>query len=331
MYKVSVLVPIYGVEKYIVRCAESLFGQTYQNLEFVFVDDVTPDRSIQLLEEVLGRFPNRKDQVTILHHERNRGVAAARNTALDHATGEFIFAVDSDDWVELDAIQSLVDRQLETDADIVYGWVWQETKEGRSTCFTPTYQNKKELFNDHFAPSCCHTIWGKVIRRSLYEDYHIRSKEGVNMCDDWWQIFPLVHYANKVNSLEKYVYCYNMLNESSYCFDFRLKSNIDKWKQALQSVTFVTSFFKDKEPVLREASRGFAIIYIRSYLRNAAKYREKQFYKELRDLIRNDYRDCYNRIRFNNPIIRMVHFNYFLLSRSIRPASFVYSKIKKSR
>lgn len=86
--KISVLVPVYGVEKYIARCAESLFGQTYSNLEFVFVDDCTPDRSIAVLHEVMERWPQRAAQVRILRNDRNSGVGYVRQRLIDESTGD---------------------------------------------------------------------------------------------------------------------------------------------------------------------------------------------------------------------------------------------------
>ena len=75
--KVSILVPVYGVEKYIERCVRSLFEQTYENIEYVFVDDCTKDKSIEILNSVLAEYPNRKKQAKILHHDKNRGLSHA--------------------------------------------------------------------------------------------------------------------------------------------------------------------------------------------------------------------------------------------------------------
>ena len=97
---VSICVPIYGVEKYIERCAVTLFEQTYDNLEYIFVNDCTTDDSMAILEEVISRYPARSSAVRIIAHEKNRGLAAARNTTVENCTGEFILHVDSDDYIE---------------------------------------------------------------------------------------------------------------------------------------------------------------------------------------------------------------------------------------
>ena len=98
MYLVSILVPVFNVEGYIERCARSLFEQTYSNLEFVFVDDCSPDDSMKILGRIVEDYPIRKDAVRIIRHDHNRGLAASRNTALDNASGFFVCTVDSDDW-----------------------------------------------------------------------------------------------------------------------------------------------------------------------------------------------------------------------------------------
>lgn len=97
--KVSVLVPVYGVEKYIERCAVSLFEQTHCDMEYVFVNDCTPDSSISILRSVIERYPDRAPQVRIIDNEVNRGVGATRAVAIAAATGECIMHADSDDYM----------------------------------------------------------------------------------------------------------------------------------------------------------------------------------------------------------------------------------------
>ena len=118
--KVSVCIPVYGVEKYIERCARSLFEQTMSDgIEFIFVNDCTPDKSIEILEKVLAEYPHRKKQTQIINHEKNSGLVAARKTGLAHATGEYIIHCDSDDWVDVDFYQVMYETAINNNADVV--------------------------------------------------------------------------------------------------------------------------------------------------------------------------------------------------------------------
>ena len=94
---VTVIVPVYGVEKYIVECAESLFAQTYSDIEYVFCDDCTPDRSMELLCEVIERYPERKEHVRIIRNEQNKGLGGTRRHLISHINTEAFLIVDSDD------------------------------------------------------------------------------------------------------------------------------------------------------------------------------------------------------------------------------------------
>jgi glycosyltransferase involved in cell wall biosynthesis len=118
--KVSIIVPVYGVEKYIERCARSLFEQTLDNIEFIFVNDCTKDNSIKVLEQVIEDYPNRKNQITILHHEENNGLPQARKTGILQAKGEYIAHCDSDDWVEKDMYRAMYEKAKNEDADMVF-------------------------------------------------------------------------------------------------------------------------------------------------------------------------------------------------------------------
>lgn len=97
--------------KYIERCAVSLFEQTYQNIEYIFVNDCTKDNSIDILRQTMERYPNRVSQVHIIEHKHNTGLAGARNTAVKSATGDFIMHVDSDDYVSVDIVSRSVAKQ----------------------------------------------------------------------------------------------------------------------------------------------------------------------------------------------------------------------------
>ena len=116
---ISIIVPIYKVENYIERCVRSLLEQTYIGIEYIFVDDCSPDSSISILKKVIKEYPTRIDQIKIISHEKNMGLPAARNTGLKMAIGDYIFHCDSDDYVEKDMIEKMYQTAKEKDADIV--------------------------------------------------------------------------------------------------------------------------------------------------------------------------------------------------------------------
>ena len=116
--KVSILIPVYKAEKYISQCLESVLRQTYNNLEIIIVDDASPDNSIAIAESLIQKNENKFD-IKILHNEKNKGIAETRNTLLDYATGDYILFVDSDDYIEIDAIDSLANIVNKADCDIV--------------------------------------------------------------------------------------------------------------------------------------------------------------------------------------------------------------------
>ena len=97
----------------------SLFRQSYTEIEYIFVDDCSSDRSVEVLLQVAERYPQLQQQIRILHHESNRGVAAARETGLAAATGEYVYWVDADDWIEPDAIEKMVVRSEQGQKDII--------------------------------------------------------------------------------------------------------------------------------------------------------------------------------------------------------------------
>ncbi|HET3259359.1 family 2 glycosyl transferase [Streptococcus pneumoniae] len=130
--KVSVIIPIYNVEKYLRRCLESIVNQTYKDIEIILVNDGSPDNSKEICEEYVVKYSNIQ-----LINQNNAGLGAARNKGLQYVTGNAITFVDSDDWLELDAIEYYVESMKKSDADIVV------TKMIRKKEYTPSEEIKK--------------------------------------------------------------------------------------------------------------------------------------------------------------------------------------------
>ena len=96
--KVSVMIPVYNTAAYVGRCLTSLFEQTFDDIEYIIVNDATPDHAMDIVNNLVASYPHRR--VKIIDHKTNKGSASARNTALDAASGEYLIYVDSDDWAE---------------------------------------------------------------------------------------------------------------------------------------------------------------------------------------------------------------------------------------
>jgi len=330
-HKISILVPVYGVEQYIEKCARSLFEQDYENIEFVFVNDCTIDRSEEVLLALIEHYPNRKGQIKIVRHEKNRGLVATRKTALANATGKFVMWVDSDDWIEPGSVKALIEKQEETNADIVSGSVWQITHTGKNVLITPEYQTREGMLEEILKYNSYHIcVWGKIIRLSLYEQFDIVTKDDCVYCEDWWVTSQIAYYASSAASIPGFVYNYNCTNESSMVELCHRHLKVDYWKQAVESCSFLVGFFKDKEPRWNEAAHKKSIQHLRNYyLHFAAEYAKPELYSEILSFIQTEYHDYYSVIGWDNPVKRRFESNYRLLSLFLRTRSFVNTQVKK--
>ena len=281
MCLVSVLVPIYKVEGYIERCARSLFEQSYQNLEFVFVDDCSPDGSIGILQRVLGDYPERSSAVKIVHHDCNRGLAASRNTALDNATGMFVCAVDSDDWLELDAIEKLVKKQRESSADIVACNMMMHTPDGDQPFIETKCNNKEELVLLQLQKTWDHTVTRKLIRRALYEDNGVRCIEGCDMTEDRYQMALLTYYAGSYAQIDDIVYHYERRNESSIMAQKETDKVLRKNYQYLMNWHGIKDFFSDKENIYYTEATKQTVMFAKKYYSQTVAWGSKEWYRRL--------------------------------------------------
>lgn len=211
--KVSVIVPIYNVEKYIERCVRSLLSQTLDSIEYIFVDDCTPDNSIDILYKLLDYYPNRN--VKVIRHEYNKGLPAARNTGLKYAQGEYIAHCDSDDWVSESFYEKMYDKAKKSNADIVWSdfyMVFNDHKE-YNVMFEP--QDEKIKLLQSYLSYGWNVVWNMIVKHSLYIDNHLKSYENYSFTEDYGLTARLVFFANRISWLPEALYFYNRENIDS--------------------------------------------------------------------------------------------------------------------
>lgn len=329
MYLVSILVPVYGVEKYIERCARSLFEQTYQDLEYIFVDDCSPDRSIEILETVINDYPQRKSQLRIIRHSKNRGIAAVRNTAINAAKGLFICHVDSDDYLEVDAIRLMVENQLVNQSDIVTVGACQVTKNKINNIHISPINNKEQFLLSILQPNFEHTIWGRLIRLSLYKEHGIMNKDGCNQGEDWWTTPLLIYYAQSLSCINQVLYHYDCTKEDSMCA-INAHNNVTMWWNDILSVENVVHFFSDKDEKYKKASMKMAVSYLYMYLCTSAYYGEKDVFRKIKKRIVKNSIEVLSTIGWNHPLKKYLMGNYYFckcyFSFPILIKSYYYTK-----
>jgi glycosyltransferase involved in cell wall biosynthesis len=220
-YKVSVIIPVYQAECYIERCVRSLFEQTMDDIQYVFVDDCTPDKSIEIISRLLLEFTDRNDDVVIVKHHQNMGQAAARNSGLCKACGEYIGWVDADDYVDSSMFMKLYETAQINEADIVCCDIVRERREGMTKEEFSYEKESKDDVMKHIEGGVYSALWNKIIRRSLYEENHIRFANGVNMWDDLSVTLPLRYFSKKTIVIHETLYVYNNMNDSSITMSHR--------------------------------------------------------------------------------------------------------------
>lgn len=214
--KVSILIPVYNVSAFIERCANSLFAQTFTDIEYIFVNDNTPDDSIIKLLKVIEKYPDRKKNIRIIHHQINKGLAATRNTAINAAQGKYIAIVDSDDYVEDKMIERLYFTANKEDADIVVSNYILEYTYKTVICEDYLSENNSEHLGDLIKfDRCSPSLWNKLIKKELYERNDCRVPDGLNYFEDRYVIVRLFYYAKKIVKVDEAFYHYVQYNSSA--------------------------------------------------------------------------------------------------------------------
>ena len=170
-YKVSVIVPVYNVEKYIDRCLNSLVNQTLKDIEIIVVNDGSPDDSQQVIDMYVKKYPKKIKS----YIKENGGQGSARNFGLTVATGEYIGYVDSDDYVELDMYEKLYNKAIKNDLDIVICGSYNAYENGNREVELDREIFKDKKKNAFFGRMA---VWNKIYKRELLIDSNVsfRSK-----------------------------------------------------------------------------------------------------------------------------------------------------------
>ncbi len=252
---ISLVAPVYGVEKYIEKFADSVLGQTYPDIQFVFVNDGTKDASIQLLNSVIDMgYAHLRDRITIVNKE-NAGLPAARKTGMEYVTGDYVWHVDPDDWIETDAVQKIADCiKAQNFPDLIYFDLYKEypdrTKVKKQKDFKIEEKDAyiRSMYNHH-SYGC---VWNKCVKRSLYLENKVFFPV-YTYAEDIYLTSQLTAYARSIVHLPEQLYHYRKGNPDAITKGKR------KRRHAEYAMNFIDLYLKFKD--LPKESNPVAVIF----------------------------------------------------------------------
>ena len=276
MYLISVIISVFNVEKYVGRCIDTVLGQTLQEgVEVIIVNDCTPDRSMEIIFEVLCAYNARPDEkkmtARVVNHDMNCGIAAVRNTGMSHACGKYVIYVDSDDWLAPDMLEKLYGKAVQENADITicdYNEVY--------------YTRTKQI---HVNPPCDNTdcviallsgqmhggVWNKLVKKELYDRYHITCTKGMNMLEDLCVTYRLFYFAKRIAYVNKPLYNYFCGNEYSYTTKHLSNKSQEGMLLLIKQMEMFFKKEKTNDIKLRTAFQYFRIGVVSTILLNGEK------------------------------------------------------------
>jgi glycosyltransferase involved in cell wall biosynthesis len=249
IYKVSVIIPVYGVEKYIERCARSLFEQTLDWVEYIFVDDCSPDESMTILHNLVKEYQPQLDKenkrVIIERMHSNSGLPLVRKRGIELCSGKYIAHCDSDDWVDSDMYRLMYEEAEKKHVDVVVCDFYKTDGDkykifkgyNRELSLNEAY--KKMFFQE--IPWC---VWNKLYKAELYSAHQIQfpmKTQGEDMA----LLLQLFYYVESISYIEMPLYYY-MVNTDTIIHVINENNIVSKFQAAVSNVRIVESFLKDK-------------------------------------------------------------------------------------
>lgn len=240
---VTVIVPVFNAEKTLNLSLDSIKNQTYSNIEIVFINDCSTDSSSELLYTFQKDNPSLS--IVILDHEKNMGVASARNSGLGAAKGDYIYFLDADDQLDANAISEVMKVADSADYDII-GFNWYltfSTNERRMN--QPSFTSPEEALKLMLSGAMRWNLWLFVVKRSLYERNAIRFIPGMNMGEDLMIMVKLFTYSKNVYYINEAFYHYGQSNASSLTKTYSSKHILEVTENVNEVEKFINEYNPD--------------------------------------------------------------------------------------
>lgn len=235
--QISVIVPVYKVERFLPRCIESIQNQKYKNWELLLVDDGSPDNSGKVCDE----YAETDSRIRVFHKE-NGGVSSARNLGLENIQGEWVTFVDADDWLSTDALEQCL---LFRDYDLIRfsaNFVYKEDGSGNMPYKLHEGLTKDELLEQVVARKSLISVWGCFFKSSLFGN-EVKFNTSLTNGEDWLALMSLICKARNIKIINKPFYQYNCYNENSCVANLTKK----KVGEAIKALDYICEMIDSKK------------------------------------------------------------------------------------
>ncbi len=243
--KVSVIILVYRVEAYIERCARSLFAQTLDDIEYIFVNDATPDRSMDILYRVIDDFPQRKSSIRIINNKENRGQAYSRRKGIKAASGLYIIHCDSDDWVDTTLYEELYSKALKEKCDLVWCDFYRDNGISDSVESQSCTLDSVSVMKAILCGRKMGVLWNTLVKFDIVRRGDIIYPDA-DIMEDVVLMMQYLYHACRLGYIKSPLYHYCNHESSSTMSDYK-DVMVQQVRDMNENLKIIFSFLKEKD------------------------------------------------------------------------------------
>ena len=322
MIKVSIIVPVYNVEKYLERCLNSLVKQTLKDIEIIVVNDESPDNSQKIIDKYVKKYKKIKSYI-----KKNGGISDARNFGLKYATGEYITFIDSDDYVDVTMMEKLYNKAKEKNYDLVecnLTMVYDDERIIKKVCPALDFDVDTEEKKKSYMLNMYTSVWNKLYKRELF-DYNVKFKKGV-WFEDVEFLYKLMPFVETIGFVNECLHFYVQREGSiTRTFDKRLLCYVDNWNGIIE-------FYK-KNNIYNKYSKELEYLYVKylyaSFIKQTSNYKDKKMFNKTVEIARKNVKQQFPYYRKNKYFYNSIKGLYLVLFNKLFANTIFYARRKK--